>query len=229
MFEQIFNFSVRLDVPDIPVGVLSTSVDLSERFFMKKSNQPVSLECLLDDFSCQKVLVNGVTCISENACDFELIIGDLVVPGLEGDTQLKQLCLNFFQSLLDCVRNLSVVMLASLLVSCGVGSDQNSAQPFQVLSLLVCVLRNGEEFLLESQEHLGSLVLDSQFVKKCVGSLDHSGLTHSEESFVAQSFSVVGDEKGRDVEGVVSSPDVEEGVVVPEGVGSGGVGLTKST
>ena len=209
--------------------MLSTSVDLSERFFMKKSNKSMSLECLLDDFSCQKVLVNCMTCIPENTGDFELIIGHLVVSGLEGNTQLEQLSLDFFQSLLDCVRDLGVVMLAGLLVSCGVGSDQNSTQPFQVLSLLVCVFGNCEEFLLKSQEHFGSLVLDSQFVKKLIGSLNHSGLTHSEESFVTQSLSVMGDEEGGNVEGIVSSSDVEEGVVIPEGVGSGGVSLTKST
>ena len=69
-------------------------------------------------------------------------------------------------------------------------------------------------------------MLDSEFVEKLVGGFIHGGLAHSEEGLVTQGLSVVSNQEGGDVEGVVSSSDIEAGVVVPESIGPGDVGLS---
>jgi hypothetical protein len=89
VLEEILDATVLLNVGNIPVGVLTATIDFSKRFFVEQSYKTVSLESFLDDLSCQYILVNSVASLSKNTSNFELIGSNFIVSGLEWNTQFK--------------------------------------------------------------------------------------------------------------------------------------------
>ena len=113
----------------------------------------MSFEGFLDDFSSKDVLIDCVASFSEDAGNFELVVSDFIVSCLEWNTELKELLFDFFKSKLNVSGDFSIIMLASLLIPGRIGTDQNSSEPLEIFSLLVCSFGNCEKLLFQTEEH----------------------------------------------------------------------------
>lgn len=93
--EQIFKLVILVNIVNWPVCVFSTSIELYERFFMKKSRITFLFKEFFDQFHGKKVLIDSFSCISIKAWILELVIGHFIVPGFERKAYFKELIFNF--------------------------------------------------------------------------------------------------------------------------------------
>ena len=96
--------------------MLSTTVHVQERLFVKQDFQSSSVETFLQDFHRDHVLIDTLTGFQEEWAEFELIDRDLVVSGLYWDSEFQKFVFNFFQDVFDFVGNLAIVMVRELLM-----------------------------------------------------------------------------------------------------------------
>lgn len=125
--EQVEQLSVFLYVGYVPVSVLPAPVYLVEGLLVHQSCIAVSLEGLANDLCGQNVLVHSDTCLSEHAGNLELIQGNFIVSGFEGNANFQEFSLDLLKDLFDAVGHFSVVVLGELLVAGRDFSDQASS------------------------------------------------------------------------------------------------------
>lgn len=82
--------------------------------------------------------------------------------------------------------------------------------------------------MLQTQSHDSSLVLDSHLLQESLDALAQDSLAGPEQSLVIESMAVVRDQKGRNVQSLVSVAEEDVGLDVPHGVSSGVAGLSEA-
>jgi hypothetical protein len=114
--------------------VFSTSVKFLERLFMEQYCVSMLVEYFFENLHGNQVMIDGFTSLFVNGCEFKLIISNLVVFCLEGNTDFQKLVFNFIQYLFYFNWNFAVVVIRKLLI---LGSDfthQSSAGMNEVRS-----------------------------------------------------------------------------------------------
>lgn len=125
--------------------------------------------------------------------------------------------------------DLSVVVIGELLVLSWELSYKSSSCCPDVDSLVEGFFGDHEEFLLKSKCHDCAVAFGSEFSDELFAASAQNSLTSSVESLVIQGLPMVRDEKGRDVQGLVSVSEQDVGFDIPDGVGSGVTGLSEAT
>lgn len=157
----------------------------------------------------EDVLVDSDASFSVDAGDLELVDCYFVVPGLEGNADLKQFFFDVCQSFLQVTRQLGIVVFSKLLISSGVSAHQGTAQPFQIFPLFVVFRRNYKKFLLQSYKKFSRSCFNSNLLQERDRCLLQSLLAHTEEGLHVESFSIMADQKRWNVESSVASADIE--------------------
>jgi hypothetical protein len=131
--------------------MFSTSINLGKRFLMEKNSISIPIEGLLQNLHHYHIVVKSSASLIVNRGYFKLIISDLVMLGLERNTDLEEFSFNFIQNRFNFNWHLAIVMIGELLVFGPDLADKGATCEEQVRPLEVGSLRHHEELLLETE------------------------------------------------------------------------------
>ena len=89
--KQVLDFSICVNVPQRPVGMLTAAIDFHEGLFMKKDGISVPFKNLLHDVHSDKVLIDSLSGFTVDGAELELVVSHFIVLCLERNTDLQEL------------------------------------------------------------------------------------------------------------------------------------------
>ena len=185
-----------------PVAVLPGSVDAREGLLVQEHLEPVLLRGGLHEGHQLQVVVDGEVGLLVHGGDLELVRGDLVVPGLDGDPELVSAELQVLHELEDAGGDASEVVILQLLVPGGVVTDEGPLGHDDVRAEGVQSRVDEEVFLLPPEVGEDGVVPDAEVSQNVGCRLGDGGFGLQEGRLVVQGLSGIGDEDCGDAQGV---------------------------
>ena len=118
---------------------------------MQESCVAFLVEEFLENFHGEKILVDGLACVGENASILKLVVSHFIMSSFEWDAYLKEFSLDLLQHGLYFARYFSKVVVRELLVLGPNPPYKSPAGKNQIWPFVVGWFGNHEELLLESQ------------------------------------------------------------------------------
>ena len=131
-----------------PVVVLAAAVDPGEGLLVQQADEPVAAGNVLHDLHRQLLVVGADVRVLEHRGELVLVGRDLVVPGLDRDSELGQLALGLEHVGEDPLRDRAEVVIVELVPLGRLGAEQGAAGGDQVRPLEVVLLVDQEVLLL---------------------------------------------------------------------------------
>mmetsp|Transcript_4807 Transcript_4807/g.14022 ORF Transcript_4807/g.14022 Transcript_4807/m.14022 type:complete len:556 (+) Transcript_4807:87-1754(+) len=195
---------------DGPVIVLSRSVNIVERLFLKKGSKSVLGGSFFDNLHDHDVLVNLSSVGSVKGSKFELVGSDLSVTSLERNSKTPGLILDFLHAGQGSSgrRKRSHVVIAHFLSTRSIASHNRTTGHLKVRSSVIFVARDEENFLFQTDVGLHtSRSVQSQKREEAASFLVNGSVGTKKRSLLVKSSTIVRDKGGRNENCVSTAED----------------------
>ena len=199
--------------------MLARAVDAFEGLFVQQDTETVLAADFTHQCHDQQVVVVGEVAFLEDRGQLELVRGHFVMTGFQWDTQFEGLHFQLFHKFHDAGGDGTEVMVLELLVFAALMAHQRTSAEQQVGAGGVESFVYQEIFLLPTEVGIYFLYLRVEVMAYVDGSLVYGFERFQQWGFIVEGFAGVGDEDGRDTQGVTH--DKSRRGRVPGGVTAG--------
>lgn len=144
--------------------MLPAAVAVLEGLLCEKDDEAMLVEGCAEDIHREEIVLYTFSCFSEVAGNLVLIDCDLLVLGLNGNSQPQELVFGLVEDFIDLVVDLPVVVIGELLVVRGQSAVKRCACLVQVNPCFEVLFPQDEKFLLHPQRegNRSSVLLTNQ-------------------------------------------------------------------
>ena len=188
-----------------PVVMFAATVDSCERFFMKQHAEIMTTSHLFHHRHQEKIVVVGKVAFLVDRGELKLVGRHLVMASFSRDSEFMAFIFEIEHERFHTLWNRTEIMVFKLLILCRFMTHEGASGHHKVGTGCIESLINKEILLLPSKIADHMLYVGVEIASHASGSLIHAIERTEKGSLIVEALSGVGDEYGRDTQGIVEN------------------------